>query len=346
MKTTNMQKLVAVALLAIAATTAQAGSWRINNDASKNPNFTDINAAMASSDVVAGDTLYLDPGCSLTTNQTITKQVTVVGCGYDRSNAPHAVARISGQLYIKAARTKIEGMALDNAIQIQADYVTLERCNMTGGTNTISASNASSAICATIRQCCLSFAGQVIYGRGSTSTITNSWTIENCYIRTNYSNGGCGCIRDLYNATIKNNFILSSYGSNAYGGWCLNNLTNVVAVNNIIFNTTRNYAITGCTGQITNNVLSQDYNASENKANISSLDEIMSGGGYTYTLVENSPAAGYGTDGTDCGLHGGDHPFVQGFLPAFHPYYTKAVISPRSDNDKVKVSLQIKTQDE
>ena len=53
------------------ATPSSAKSWRINNNVAKNPDFTDINAAMASADVVAGDTLYMDPGCSLTTEQTI-----------------------------------------------------------------------------------------------------------------------------------------------------------------------------------------------------------------------------------------------------------------------------------
>jgi hypothetical protein len=65
-----------------------------------------------------------------------------------------------------------------------------------------------------------------------------------------------------------------------------------------------------------------------------------------YQLKDDSPAKGAAADGGDCGPFGGDYPYVIGGLPIGHPYYTKAVISPRSDNDKVKVSLQIKMQND
>lgn len=50
---------VLFAVLAITATTADAKSWRINNDVTQKADFTDLNAAMSSNDVVADDTLYV-----------------------------------------------------------------------------------------------------------------------------------------------------------------------------------------------------------------------------------------------------------------------------------------------
>ena len=90
---------ILMAVLAMIATTANAKSWRINNDVTKKADFTNLNSAMSNENVQADDTLYLDPGCNLTEDQTVTKRVIIVGSGYFRTNAPHLFATISGQLY-------------------------------------------------------------------------------------------------------------------------------------------------------------------------------------------------------------------------------------------------------
>ena len=78
--------LAAAVLTFVGAQTVSAKSWRVNNNSTKKANFVDINAAMASADVVAGDTLYLDPGCVMASSQTISKAVTVIGTGYFLQN--------------------------------------------------------------------------------------------------------------------------------------------------------------------------------------------------------------------------------------------------------------------
>ena len=86
---TSISHILAATFLVLAATTVQARSWRINNNANLKPDFTDINAAMSSESVAAGDTLYLDPGCNLVTTQNVTKQVTIIGCGYEGNDVPY-----------------------------------------------------------------------------------------------------------------------------------------------------------------------------------------------------------------------------------------------------------------
>jgi len=88
--------MMLLSLLSIQAAHVQARSWRVNSDETRKAHFTDINAAMASEEVVDGDTLYMDPGCTLTSNQTVTKQVTIVGCGYLRTDAPHGLPILPG----------------------------------------------------------------------------------------------------------------------------------------------------------------------------------------------------------------------------------------------------------
>ena len=59
MKTTLFVKAASVVALLLLSSTANAKSWRIHNDTKYHPHFTDINAAMSSAEVQAGDTLYL-----------------------------------------------------------------------------------------------------------------------------------------------------------------------------------------------------------------------------------------------------------------------------------------------
>ena len=107
------------------------------------------------------------------------------------------------------------------------------------------------------------------------------------------------------------------------------------------------FCVADIDAQFINNVVGQNYNAANNRVTGSTKTDVVYTGDYeSYTLVEDSPAKGYGTDGKDCGIFGGLYPYVKGGLPQGHPYYTKAVISPRAENDKVNVSLKIKMQDE
>ena len=61
---------------------AAAKSWRVNYDTFANADFRTINEAMSSESVTDGDTLYLDKGCRLNDQQTVSKAVTIIGPGY------------------------------------------------------------------------------------------------------------------------------------------------------------------------------------------------------------------------------------------------------------------------
>lgn len=338
MKTTSIKNLVAATLLILAATTAQARSWRINNDATKAPDFTDINAAMASEDVVAGDTLYLDEGTNLTTEQNVTKKVTIVGPGYE-ATLPYGMATISGMLNLKAAEIKVEGMNITGGTKIQADYVTIERCK------TYYIGCSGTCRYATIRQCYVvrTNGDSAIGGLGKTDAKSAYWTVENCIISSSVGNYA-RCITNLYSVVIRNNLLLINA---SYSSWNLLNLGNADITNNIIVNTDVNRCISDIDGKFINNVVGQNYAAETNHVTGStSTADVFTGDYESYALIEDSPAKDYGTDGKDCGIFGGLYPYVKGGLPQGHPYYTKAVISSRAENDKVNVSLKIKMQNE
>ena len=334
MKTTK-KLFVAMALVALSALTAEARSWRINHDAMQRPDFADINAAMASSDVVAGDTLYLDPGCGLTTDQTISKQVTVIGCGYFRADAPHAMASVLGQISINAPYTKIEGVIFGSAVNVRASNVILERCKVSGeiriGNGNTTAQNV------TVRQC---YAVRVV-GQGKTAMNSAYCTIENCIIM---HNGDYGVISDLYFPTIRNCYLREAHSSSSLSESCIfHSVSHATVVNSIYVNAPKSSQIwSGSdTEQNQNNISSATEGNTE-----AAIFSLAGGDDRRYQLKEDSPARGAAADGGDCGPFGGATPYVLSGLPAGHPYYTKAVIAPRSENDKVKVSLQIKMQNE
>ena len=328
--------MAAVALCA--ATTVSAKSWRINHNVQMKPHFTDINAAMASNEVQAGDTLYLDPNTNLSTTQDVTKQVTIVGTGWGGGEVSYARAVVSGTLNIRAAETKIVGLYLTGTIYIIADYVTMERCRVTSQIYT----NGSNCKYATFRNCYFQGANTAVSGQGNTSVNTAYWTIENCIFNKN--GDYAGCIHSLYSAEIKNNLIVSSCGYTRV----LENLANATVQNNIIMQlSASNETIRSCDGTFTNNVISQNLWAESNYIVDNKLASVLTGNLESYTLVEGSPAIGGGTDGQDVGIFGGLYPYVanQG-LPKGYPYYTQNIVGAKAVDGKVSVTLNVKIANE
>ena len=336
-KTFKTQFLVAAALLVGVATTANAKSWRVNSDVTKNADFTSLNAVINSSDVVAGDTVYLDPGCILIDKQTLglNKPLTIIGPGYMRADAPHQQAVIKGVVFVDNAGTKIEGVVLDNEINIRAQYVTIERCK----TGNIKYYNSDlQAQYATIRQCYV--LGRII-GYGATDARSANWTIENNIIIWSSNNY---IIENLYSPTILNNYICAAFdGTNNL----LYNISNATIQNNILIHTKyKNYVFYNVLQSIiTNNVLScaeDTYTTIGENYYLDSTDEklVFAWEGVNdqrYQLKADSPAKGYGVNGVDCGPYGGETPYVISGLPSGIPYYTKANIGTKAKDGKINV---------
>lgn len=343
---TNKRFLVAIAtvLFAGANTSMSAKSWRIHNMAIYKPHFTSINDAMASENVQDGDTLYLDPGSTISGTQNVTKRVTIIGPGYFQKDRLYGTSVISGDLYMKAAISKIEGVHLTNDLYIAANEVTVERCHF----NRIGASG-DNAQNATIKQCYLNDDYGQISGGGAESTKSSGWRIEGCVLNSYYN----VTIQNLYCATIVHNYIRNRYSGNTN---CISNLSNSVIYDNIIHHSYNNKhnavlgSLTNCS--VTNNVLSCEegtytqypqniYIGSSDFSQVLSLtndDEFM--------LVDGSPAINYATDGFDCGPTGGQYPYVSGGRPWGMPWYPTSIVANAPKDGKVNVNIKIQVQDE
>lgn len=326
---------LATTMLVAKTSTVHASSWRVNNDATKKAHFVDINAAMASEEVHDGDTLYLDPGCSITTTQTVTKQVFIIGTGWDNT---YMLSSSLESLYLDIPNIKIEGV-ICKYFNIRAGNITIERCKF-NDLRTANYGGVSNRSNVTIRQCFINKqGGSAISGEGTTSENTSNWIIENSIIYTYWI---YECISNLLSPTLTNNIIINSTGD-----YVLKNMTNAHVTNNIIVGLSNaSKAIeTSCSGVFTNNVISQDYLSEQNKTGYT-LDQILTGDYESYQLTEDSPAKGYATDGGDCGIFGGAYPYVAGGLPYGHPYYTRVVVGSTAHDGKLNVSLKVKMQDE
>jgi hypothetical protein len=62
-----------------------------------------------------------------------------------------------------------------------------------------------------------------------------------------------------------------------------------------------------------------------------------------YQLKEGSVAIGHGIDGGDCGVFGGDFPYVLSGLPSIPRFY-EANISTLGNSDGLRVSFKAKSQ--
>ena len=342
-----MKKLfsvVATATIMLAAATGQASarSWRVNNNAARAPHFADINAAVASADVQDGDTLYLDPDCSLSANQTVTKTLTIIGTGYFLNGLPYSPATISGTLYLRAQNCKVEGLELAT-VGIQADNVTVERCK-TANINWSSSYYARNTI---IRQC---YVNGRIFGVGQTDAKSANCTIENCIVINSASETN-SVICNLYSSIIRNNYLKRTYNTNS-NDCVIYYCHNSSVTNNIIFNTkvTAQVLYSTTNTAVSNNIMSSESNGSypENTflgaASEASIFALTGNNDERYQLKDDSPAKGYATDGGDCGPYGGLFPYVPSGHPAGMPYYVSTNTPTRSTNGQVKITQHVKLQ--
>lgn len=314
---------------------ASAGSWRISSKPDAKANFTSITAATDSkSSVLAGDTLYIDPGTVLTGAQTVTKQVTIIGTGYFLKDVAAKEAIIEGTLFIRASNVKVEGCySTDLSVSSNTDNVVIERCkirNFNGGSDNLK-----------IYSC-------YIYEYLNFGSDVRNVEISNCII--------LGYISGLKKSSITNNTFLCSITDDIVRG-----TTNSKFANNIIINTRAGYgnrtianASLSDQNMITNNVLSNDADNAfadypDNKFIGAKPEDVFTMEGTAdeqYRLKEDSPAKGYGQSGYDCGAYDGPFPYVVSGHPRFMPYIYDAIIPNQPTDGKLNVTLKIRTQNE
>ena len=334
-------------ILLLAAVGAEAKYWKIGPSSVIGMDFASINDAMSSSDVTKGDTLYLDQYYNESSDQTVTKQVVIIGTGYDTSlTDEHVVARLTSALHLKAKGIVVKSVRLEN-VYFYNEECTVERCYMTSGKT-----QSTTAGLNHIYSCYVN--GPI---SGYDSYNFSKYDIQNCVIFINYNSNN---IFNLTSSIIRFNTILRNYSSSSL--YCMNAITNSIITNNIIlcytssyydYDISSNVYSSGSGNSIEHNLLSRSTSLSYYPTNKygygSKLSELfVRTGSYSdyYKLAEKSAALEYATDGGEVGCHGGMFGCPSGGRPQYIPYFTKVTVGSRSENGKLPVSVTIKIQEE
>ena len=348
-----MKKIVFMLTLLVAAVGAEAKYWKIGPGSVAGMDFASITAAMESTNVNDGDTLYLDQYYNSTGTVKISKRVVVIGTGYDTSlTDEQVVATINGTLELNVDGILVQSVRL-NDVHFYADNCTLDRCYVHGlyvkstmaGLNHIYSSYIT---------------WQIL---GYSNDEKSMLDIQNCVIIYN-SSTDLNQICFLKKSIIKNNTILNSYNYSNY--YCINNVVSSTICNNFILKISTSYTsndlsngviASGSGNAIEHNILSRSSTLSNyptnkvgwTKSKLSQLFVMTGTYSDYYKLVTKTGdnfALNYSTDGGEVGCHGGMFGCPSGGRPQYIPYFTKVTVGSRSEDGKLPVSVTIKIQDE
>ena len=347
-----MKKLLTLlaALVFTSFMAANATCWRVNPSPFAKAKFKTVEEAMNDINVLAGDTLLLDPGKHGNVNVTPRNNITIIGAGYflDKNKTwAESQSTIVGSVVLGTG-SKIEGC---NAALISqsnnSEKVSVSRCKIDSYISLNSNSNSN-----VIERCIVD--GSVHGGMGT-------------IIRNNIINGS---ISDQEGSIIENN-IVYGYGRSGYGDILIYSVNNSTIRNNIFINTRPGFDsnqipnackiyANNCTNNvIQNNVLSvaeryidssDMFKGYPNNYYVGATieDTFVNTGSddAKWQLLETSAAKGAATHGGDCGAFGGPTPYVLSGIPMFLPHITEALVPAKPTDGKITVKLKIENQNE
>ena len=353
-----MKKIYFLLAALILTGSVQARAWRVCSQTNQHAHFLSVSAAVASDQVLADDTLYIEPGHVELGELYITKKLHLVGPGYNYLlNDINAMdirnAAFTSVVYLQATGITVSGCKFA-AVYNSASSTTISNCIMTQFYNSNNVSNI------TLNNNFITGSGSYNYEILYLSSPITASTIKNNIFwgRVHFGNSN--------DISFFNNTVIAAENSvNIVRG----NLSNSLIYNNIIINhsTYVNYnvsddvaanrcldAVPSNNNTIINNVFScaprADYTNSVFNATLegtlmwsdaASIEE-------QFRHLANSPAVGAGTNGTTCGAYGavaGERPYTPAGIPQYRPYIIDATVSDRpSENNTVNASFKIKVQ--
>ncbi|HSC52575.1 MAG TPA: hypothetical protein VLC98_03090 [Phnomibacter sp.] len=348
--------VLTVALL-VCAFNAQAKIWRVNNNNGLTADFTTLQAAH--NGAVAGDTIHLESSATSYGSLTCTKKLIIIGTGYFLAENPNNQA-LTQPSYIDNISFNIgsEGSVVmgctfaNTSINVFASNIEIRRNRFTSPNG------------ATVDY----YVGVVnLYYQSNNSNLP----VNNIIITQNFGLIINGTSRASTGILITNNYI-ARYGyegdATANNSIDLNSGTVALIQNNIFrrgrinvynSNLTNNIMVAGSMGGsgnlVSNNIGSgtQFGSTNGNKENIDmstvflgTAPDISPDG--VWKLKAGSPAIGAGFGSTagnviDCGMFGGNFPYVLAGLPGIPSIYFFENQPVGSSSDPIDVNLKVKS---
>lgn len=296
------------------------------------PNSSDYASLQIAIDsATAGDILYVQGGAY--GDITLNKSLAIIGPGYflaenKQTQATKSAANISFLTFdVGSDNAMVEGLLITNTCTVNASNITVKRCRVMGQLNRGNRTDAISNI--SVLQ---SYIG-VSINIGNSSRPTANLVIKNNFVYGGIALGASAIIenntiRDISSCTggipitFKNNIFLNANGVAFCGG------TSLTYINNVITNTSANFQ-----GTAIDNVLG---------ANPDALFTEEGSSDAMWQLAASSPAIGAGEDGTDCGMFGGDSPYVLSGIPTGPHIYEMDIANYGTSQGGLKVIIKAK----
>jgi hypothetical protein len=310
--------LLCTAIIIFAPVNLSAKIWTVdNNPGNSAANFTSIATAVANASVLDGDTIYV-AGSSLDygTSFTVTKKLYIFGPGYFLAEnldlqANTAPASISGSVTFDngSEGSIIQGMTFENYVYFYTSNITFRR-NRTYYFFSFSGSISNIIF---VQNYCTNATSSSVMSIGSSNT--NILVSNNFFENT--SSGALINTPNPSNAIITNN-VFSSAGT----ALTLGTGTSGAFDNNIV----RNGAFTNNSLIVPRNNIgnsTQFGTANGNKELIDMATVFLNTGSSDakWQILAAGPADDAGLSGEDCGMYGGNSPYVISGLPPIPSIY-------------------------
>lgn len=326
------KNIMTIALIVTLFTISNYGKvWRVDMNSANNPDFTNLQTAVNDTKVAAGDTLYLTGHPTTYGNLTLEKRVTIIGNGYFLSENNYKYENIFSSklstLTINpgAANSVIRSLEIQAPVILLADGIIFDR-------NYVKAGGIHIENC---KNCLIS---RSYFSRtGYTYVLYIASNSQNLIVKNNYfeSNGAQTFKSESGSCTLINNIFSGHVYLNAGG----------VFLNNIIIS---QGFYTGASADVRGNI-STDASLLAypgNQSNVSSLSSIFISSNSPdgkYQLKEGSIAKGYGVNGVDSGMYGGEDSYIISGIPPIPTIYEATVPSTATSKDGLPVKIKART---
>ena len=357
-----------------------ATSWRVCSKPEAGANFLSVATAVASFNVHAGDTLYLEPGHYEPTDVTISKSLTIIGPGYffeeNNINVMNPMGASLRSILFDSINSSIEGCIVYGQLDLHGANSKAIRCAVMRNSfqETAVLVRGANDI---LQQCYIRGRVQI----SSTATFFVEGNAANSIIQNNIILGKFTATGGTGGLTIRNNVVVDDdnacnfypeYRDNTFpGGYYNSNIYNniIIRVDNRYYTVTGNQSIdtvfskdyifpetytTTDNNTINNNILSCKANTAYlNCIFNKSVEEVLIWNNAStveekYKHLATSPAVGAGVNGTTCGAYGavnGGRAYQPAGIPQYRPYiYDANIDETPSSNNTINASFKIKVQ--
>ena len=301
--------------------TGYGATWVVDKNESNQPDFTSLTTALETA--TAGDIIYLAPAGGDYGTLTIDKSITIIGSGFGKpETAPEGPLTESSIRNIvvsgSASNVFLSGLVIDYDVEVTggASGVTLFRNEVHGGIETLVGDGPITNLLVVnnvIRA--------VRMGSSRTPRVNGFFFANNICEDFRFYPGDVQILNNVFEQASGGNRMLDI----DLGGSIPNLIASGVARNNIFIFGTIDFSPADCAFSHNLFDIAGNLTVGETDLRFREADEIVVNVGEygaKYVLVENSPAIGAGSDGSDIGIFGGPHPWNLNHQPPI-PFITR-----------------------